>query len=73
MPFILNHCDAEKIAADYALSERLGAEIEAAGCEPLAELPAEHKASWYRTSTTRFAVKDGQIEIVTEVLVERVR
>lgn len=71
--FCLSHWEPEAIAADYELSEQLGREIEAAGCEPLAELPAEHKASWFRTSKTRFAVVDGEIEIRTEVLVERIR
>lgn len=36
---MLNHCDADRIQADYELSERLGAEILAAGCESLAPSP----------------------------------
>ena len=43
MTFLLNHCNSDRIASDFELSERLGAEILAAGCEPVRAEHTERK------------------------------
>lgn len=43
----LNHCDADRIAADYARSEALGQAILDADCESEAPVPAQK--SYIRT------------------------
>jgi len=62
MTFLLNHNTDETIAADYELSERLGRELEAAGCEPLAAEPAAVKVTYMTRLVGRWAVTDTDIE-----------
>ena len=67
------HTDRDLIDADFALSERIGAEIIAAGCEPL---PNDRKPLVRRTYTTRrrfSATAAGiNIEHVTICVVETI-
>jgi hypothetical protein len=67
----LDH-DAEVIAADFELSERLGQEILAADCEPLVDLPRDVLRRYMTENKRRFRVVDGEIEIWTEQICTRI-
>lgn len=54
------HHDAAEIEADFELSERLGAELLAAGCEPL---PAEVKV----ITKTHYLVPTRRVNLLTGV------
>lgn len=65
----MGHHDESRIQADYELSERLGAELEAAGCMPLDEAPIEIK-TYFTYIGREWCVNDNGCE-VREVLVTR--
>jgi hypothetical protein len=50
------HHEETVIAADYELSERLGAEILAAGCEPVSDAPRAQPALHF----TEYALREGK-------------
>jgi hypothetical protein len=50
------HHDQALIDADYELSERLGAEILAAGCEPVSDSPRAQAAVHF----TEYALREGK-------------
>lgn len=64
----VNYSDADKVAADYELSERLGREILEAGCEPLPSSPV--KVRWCYSTVRRFSCMGGVIRIVETTVKE---
>lgn len=65
------HHAHEVIAADYELSERLGAEILAAGCEPL-DAPLAPVKSYVRNLVQYWSARSGTIETTLVWVVEEV-
>lgn len=67
----LGHCDAEKIAADFERSERLGAEILAADCMPEHTVRRE-VAHVHMRLETYFSARNGEVKVIQQWVREEI-